>query len=200
MTVTAVVVAVAAARRATVTRRRLAFVAYVLVGAVGLAGCGTGRDTATSSADSISQQSPAVPAVPSQGATAATAAVTAPPPLDDAGPTEPATLATSDPASAEQARTRATAFLRAFARTDLDQQAWWAGVVGYFTPAAAPVYRSTDVANVPVHRVVEGSAELLPGTTRYRALVAVGTDVGAYTVTLVRAGGDWLVDRAAPPQ
>jgi hypothetical protein len=127
-------------------------------------------------------------------------AAPAPPPLDDAGPTEPeATAATPDPAAAAQARTRATAFLRAFARTDLDQQTWWNGVVGYFTPAAAAIYESTDVHNVRVHQVEEGSATLLPDTTRYRAQVAVDTDAGAYTVVLVRADDEWLVDRAIPP-
>lgn len=90
--------------------------------------------------------------------------------------------------------------MRAFARTELPQQQWWAGVAGYFTPAAQPVYESTDVANVPVHRVDEGSAKLLPGTTKYRAQVAVDSDDGTYTVVLIRADGQWLVDRATPPR
>jgi len=101
--------------------------------------------------------------------------------------------------SAEQAQSRATAFMRAFARTDLPQQQWWDGVAGYFTPAAWPIYRTTDVANVPVHKVVEDSATVLPGSTQYRAEVSVDTDAGTYTVMLVRAGEDWLVDRATPP-
>ena len=123
----------------------------------------------------------------------------APPPLDDAEDDSGAPVA--PPAeSAAAARARATAFLRAFARTDLDQQAWWNGVEGYLTPAAAPVYRPVAVENVRVHQVKEGSARLLPGSTKYRALVAVGTDIGTYTVTMIRAGGDWLVDRATPPR
>jgi hypothetical protein len=55
------------------------------------------------------------------------------------------------------------------------------------------------VANVPVHQVEEGSARLLPDTTRYRAEVTVGTDIGPYTVVLLRADENWLVDRAVPP-
>jgi hypothetical protein len=158
-------------------RRRLAPALALLVAAA-VGGCARSAATDTG---------PAGAASPPAAATATSA-------------TEPeAAPAPPDPAAAEQARTRATAFLRAFARTDLDQQAWWNGVADYFTPAAAAIYRSTDVANVPVHTVEEGSARLLPDTTRYRAEVTVGTDIGTYTVVLLRADDDWLVDRAVPP-
>lgn len=89
---------------------------------------------------------------------------------------------------------------RAFARTDLPQQQWWDGVAGYFTPAASAIYQSTDVANVPVHKVVEGSAKLRPSSTKFRAEATVDTDAGTYIVTMIRAGGEWLVDRATPPK
>lgn len=124
-----------------------------------------------------------------------------PPPLDGAGPDEGhASPSPPDASSAQQARTRAGAFMRAFARTDLPQQQWWNGLAGSFTPAARAIYQSTDVVNVPVHKVVEGSARLRSGTTKFRAEVTVDTDAGIYTVTMIRAGGAWLVDRATPPK
>lgn len=166
----------------------------VVIATVTLVGCGSGREatpveTVPRTATATASVSPSPSRPP------------APPPLDGAGPGEgEASPIPPDVDSAEQAQARATAFMRAFARTDLPQQQWWAGVGGYFTPAAAAIYQSTDVANVPVHQVTEGSAQLLPGTTKFRAEVSVDTDNGAYTVTLIRAGGTWLVDRATPPK
>ena len=180
-------------------RRRCGPVLAPVVAAV-VAGCAQTGATTTAAESPPAAATTSTTPPPSSSAEPSFSAQPAPPPLDDAGPTEPeAAPATPDPAAAEQARTRATAFLRAFARTDLDQQTWWNGVVGYFTPAAAAIYRWTDVANVPVHQVDEGSATVLPGTTRYRAQIAVGTDIGPYTVVLLRANDDWLVDRAVPP-
>ena len=175
---------------------RPALVAAALASAAALTACGQNH-IRTGPAETGSQQ-PAT--VPEAGRPAATTTAPAPPPPDAAGTAEGAPPATPDVAAATRARTRATAFLRAFARTDLDQAAWWNGVAGYFTPAAASIYHYTDVVNVPVHQVVEGSARLAPDTTPYRAQVTVRTDIGTYTVTLIRAGGDWLVDRATPPQ
>ena len=176
---------------------RPALVAAALASAAALTACGQDH-IRTGPAGAGSQQAATVPEASRAAASATT--TTAPPPPDAAGPAEGAPPATPDAAAATRARTRATAFLRAFARTDLDQAAWWNGVAGYFTPAAASIYHYTDVVNVPVHQVVEGSARLAPDTTPYRAQVTVRTDIGTYTVTLIRAGGDWLVDRATPPQ
>ncbi|GAA2027452.1 hypothetical protein [Pseudokineococcus marinus] len=120
--------------------------------------------------------------------------------MDDHGDELPTTEETVAPEVASAAEDRATAFLRAFSRIDLAQDAWWTGVEGYFTPQARAIYESTDVANVPVSSVVEDSARFLEDTsTPYRTEVAVDTDAGAYTVVLVRADGDWLVERAIPP-
>lgn len=174
---------------------RPSLLAAALASAAALTACGQDH-IRTGPAGAGSQQAATVPEA---GRPAATTTAPAPPP-DAAGTAEGAPPATPDAAAATRARTRATAFLRAFARTDLDQAAWWNGVAGYFTPAAASIYHYTDVVNVPVHQVVEGSARLAPDTTPYRAQVTVRTDIGTYTVTLIRAGGDWLVDRATPPQ
>jgi hypothetical protein len=183
-----------------VTRRRRLPFPLALLAAAAVAGCGQNAATTAGPAPAGFPTAPAPAPARTAPPAPSRSGEPAPPPLDDFGPSEPATPAPPDPASAEQARGRAAAFLRAFARTDLDQQAWWTGVEGYFTPAAAAIYRSTDVANVPLHKVEEGSARLLPANTRYRAEVAVDTDDGTYTVVLVRTGDDWLVDRAVPPR
>jgi hypothetical protein len=185
--------------------RRAATVALTVAAAVtlalGAAGC-SDSDTGPSPAKPPSQSAPTItpnsPITPAPGGAGAIGDA-APPVLDDNGPTDAGDAGRPDQTSAEQARTRAVAFLRAFARTDLPQQQWWAGISGFFSPTAAAAYTGTDVANVPVHHVDEDSAKVLPDSTRYRAQIAVTTDDGTYTVTLIRAG-DWLVDRATPPR
>jgi len=181
-----------------VSPHRPSLLAAALAFAAALTACGQNH-IRTGPARAGSQQAATVPGA-GRAAASATTTTAPPPPPDAAGTAEGATSAVPDAAAATRARTRATAFLRAFARTDLDQAAWWNGVAGYFTPAAASIYHYTDVVNVPVHQVVEGSARLAPDTTPYRAQVTVRSDIGTYTVTLIRAGGDWLVDRATPPQ
>lgn len=174
----------------------------ILLAAVALTACGQGRsDVPRAGATTGAISSPPAATAPTAATRASTNPAPAPPPLDDAGPHEGnVSPAPPDASSAQQARTRTGAFMRAFARTDLPQRQWWDGLAGYFTPAARAVYQSTDVANVPVHKVVEDSAELRPGTTKFRAEVTVDTDAGTYTVTMIRAGRDWLVDRATPPK
>lgn len=179
-----------------------------VLSAVVLAGCNAQSETAPVPSSAASQQTPTVagPSSPLPGGTNPTDGgnasfpATAAPPMDDHGDELPTTTETVAPDAASEAENRATAFLRAFARTDLAQDAWWTGVEGYFTPQARAIYEATDVANVPVSSVVEDSAVLLEDTsTPYRTQVAVDTDAGTYTVVLVRADGAWLVERATPP-
>lgn len=166
-----------------------------VVTVAGLSGCsGHSNPTPTTTASS----SPPAPTVPATTTVEPTDPV--PPPLDDDGPTSNPHAAAPSHTLTDQARVRGTAFLRAFARTDLPQQQWWAGVSGYFTPAALAAYEGTDVANVPVHKITEGSAKLVRGSTKYRAQVTVKTDIGVYVVTLIRADNEWLVDRSTPPK
>lgn len=94
---------------------------------------------------------------------------------------------------------RAPAFLRAFFRTDLPQDQWWAGVSGYFTPEARTIYSSTDVANVASVQVLDSATTLVPSSTADHAQVSVATSAGPYVVQLVRADPDWLVERFIPP-
>jgi hypothetical protein len=179
-------------------RSRPLSIAVAVAVAVLLAACG---HSPSSTVGSPSHQAPTVAPTAAQS-TSATGADTdpVPPPLDDNGPTANPDVAKPSKTAAGQARTAATAFMRAFARTDLAQQQWWDGVSGYFTPDAAAAYEGTAVANVPVHSITEGSAKLVRGSTKYRAQVTVKTDIGTYTVTLIRADDQWLVDRSTPPK
>lgn len=182
--------------------RRATVAAAVAVIVLSVVGCGSGPAADRTGPEVTLTTAPRIASTPTDPARPATPAP-APPPLDGEGGAgedpDSASAVAPDKASVRQARDRARAFMRAFARTDLPQEQWWAGVAGYFTPAAAAIYRNVDVANVPVHRVNERIVKLVKGSTRYRAVVTVGTDIGAYTVTLVRAAGDWLVERTTPP-
>jgi hypothetical protein len=174
------------------TARRLAGVALGVVLAVSVCSCGgTGTSAPRTPAGSTPAVRPAHPSAPGgvdQGAT-------------DFLPSQlPAGPATPDPAAAADAVARAGAFLVAFAHTDLPQEQWWAGIAPYFTSSAAEVYHWTDVRNVTAHGVDPAGATLLPASTRYRAEVAVPADGGAWTVTLIRVGAQWQVERAAPPE
>ena len=183
------------------TRHPVALVIAVALSAAAVSGCGTTPGTFSGRTPAASTSPPATLSPSPTSGSPSTQANAAPPPLDGVGPDEgDASPTPPDASSAQQAQTRAGAFMRAFARTDLPQQQWWDGLAGYFTPAARAVYQSTDVANVPVHKVVEGSAHLRAGATKFRAEVTVDTDAGTYTVTMIRAGGTWLVDRATPPK
>jgi hypothetical protein len=142
-------------------------------------------------------QSAPAPAATFDKPTTNAGAPPAPPPLDNGAPTAGQT-APLDNATASQARSRATAFMRAFARTDLPQQSWWQGLAGFLTPAAAPIYQYIDVANVPVRRITETTPTIGDGATKYRVTVNISTNIGIYVVTLIRATGAWLVDRAEP--
>lgn len=104
--------------------------------------------------------------------------------------------------AAGKAATRAaTTAMTAFARPHLGYDSWWAALEPLMTYQAAVDYAGTDPANVPASKVT-GPAVVTDATSVYLALVAVPTDVGRYTVLLVRTDGDspWLVQRLEPPE
>jgi len=177
--------------RGSPTGRRLADVGLGVVLALSVCACGEGRssvaDRATQSTSPTASPQPSVGGGVDQGAT-------------DYLPSQtPAGRATPDPAAAADALARAGAFLVAFARTDLPQEQWWAGIAPYFTASAAEVYHWTDVRNVTARGVDPAGAVLLPTSTRYIAQGAVPATSGAWTVRLVRVGQQWQVERAVPP-
>lgn len=94
----------------------------------------------------------------------------------------------------------ATTAMRAFARPDLDDVAWWDELEPLLSAQAQLDYAYTDPANVPA-RGVTGDATLVDDTSAYVGRVAVPTDVGSYTVVLSRQDGaaPWLVERITPP-
>jgi hypothetical protein len=172
------------------TGRRLADVALGVVLAVSVCSCG---GTGTNAPRTTAVSTPAVELQPSAPGGVDQGATDFLPSQPPAGP------ATPDPAGAADAVARAGAFLAAFARTDLPQEQWWAGIAPYFTSSAAEVYHWTDARNVTAHGVDVTGATLVPASTRYRAEVAVPADGGAWTVTLIRVGAQWQVERAVPP-
>lgn len=118
--------------------------------------------------------------------------------VDDAEFDADATTPISEQA-ASQASERATAFMRAYGRTDLPQEQWWTGVSGYFSPAARTAYAAADVTNISPLSIEPNAAKLEDSSTAYRAQVAVPTTAGTYLISLVRSDADWLVERATPP-
>lgn len=104
-----------------------------------------------------------------------------------------------DRVTADAARDRAVAALRAFAATDGDAAAWWVALQPYLSVQAVDAYEGTDPALVPVHEV--GTGRVLPGCTAVSCGVAVDTDAGTYTVAMTRPGEPdavWVVSRFIP--
>jgi hypothetical protein len=91
--------------------------------------------------------------------------------------------------------------MAAFARPDLGWDEWFAAVEPFLTLETAMVYADTDPANIPVRRVT-GPAVVVDESSVYLAGVTVPTDVGVFTVLLVReaAGDPWLVSRLTFPE
>ncbi|GAB4087268.1 hypothetical protein GCM10028784_38980 [Myceligenerans cantabricum] len=98
------------------------------------------------------------------------------------------------------ARAAATATLTAFSDADRSADAWWKDLSPLLTPQARAVYEDIDPRNVPV-REVTGAAKVADESSTLLTEVTVPTDVGAYTVMLVRAdgGSPWLAEQIRPP-
>lgn len=90
----------------------------------------------------------------------------------------------------------AVEFTRAWTRTTLDQATWLTDLKPLVTTGYLPALSTVDPARVPASRVVDAGREL--STSGQLALVQVGTDGGAMTVTLVLRDGAWLVSDIAP--
>lgn len=103
-----------------------------------------------------------------------------------------------DESSRRAAERVAVEALSAFCVGDVHgQAAWLDGLRRWFTPAGVEFYESVDAANVTRCRVGDAAISFSsPGVAR----VAVGTDVGQYTVIL-RRGSDaqWRAERLEFP-
>jgi hypothetical protein len=117
----------------------------------------------------------------------------------DVAPTEQV-AATWDDGVRAAARTAAATAVSAFADVDQPADAWWKGLSPLLTPQARVVYQDVDPRNVPV-RQVTGPATVVDESSTLLTEVTVPTDVGDYTVMLVRAdgGSPWLAQQIRPP-
>lgn len=108
---------------------------------------------------------------------------------------------TWDKASRVSVVTAAEKAMRTFARPDLDQKTWWAGVQPLLTQRASRDYAYVEPSVIPASKVTgKGALELTDSA--YVASVKVPTDAGVYTVMLNRDSGDapWRVIRFTPPE
>lgn len=169
----------------------------VVVLALALGGCGPGT----------SGDGPQAPAPPTQ--TTPLAPPAPPADVEDSGgeameeltggeqhPSEPSP--TWDADAERAAAERAAAFMRAFARPDLPDDDWHAGIAGFMTIQGAQEFAYVDPANVPASSVE--SARVLANVSASLAEVEVTTDAGTYLVTMIRttANTPWLVEYTAP--
>ncbi|TWS23863.1 hypothetical protein FK530_24275 [Tsukamurella conjunctivitidis] len=91
--------------------------------------------------------------------------------------------------------------MTAFARPDLDYDAWWSVVAPLLTAQAQQDYAYVDPVSIPVKQVT-GAGKVTDEESAYVGHVEVPTDVGTYTVVVIRADGasPWLVSRFTPPE
>lgn len=141
---------------------------------------------------------PATGPTSSVPATIAGSPATAPSP----GAAASTTLRPTAPATAGQPTTSGTPtqvaveFTRAWTRTTLDQATWLSGLKALVTPGYLSALSTVDPSRVPASRVVDSGRQL--STSGQQALVQVGTDGGAMTVTLVLHAPTWLVADIEP--
>lgn len=102
------------------------------------------------------------------------------------------------------ARVAAAETMTAFVHTDLPPDQWFNELRPHLTPEAQTAYSYVDPANVPATRLRGATDEWAaePDGTPYVATVHVPTDIGTYTVQLVRdgEGAPWLASRLDPPE
>ncbi len=159
-----------------------------------------GRLTNGQASASGRPSSGAEPVVPTGQVTAPTPSVAVPSPAMAPVPTteRPTGTGTSTgrPVATSTPSQVAVEFTRAWTRTTLDQATWLAGLKPFVTTEYLSSLSTVDPARVPASRVVDAGREL--STSGQQALVQVGTDGGAMTVTLVLRDGSWLVSDIEP--
>lgn len=117
-------------------------------------------------------------------------------PHDAGNPDEDGPGAAVSAPAADAALLHAQTFVAAWARPDRKPGAWFTGIQKLVTAGYAHLLASTDPANVPA-RTVTGSPTAVSSTTA--VLIAdVPTDAGPIRVTVVQAGGRWLVATVVP--
>lgn len=106
---------------------------------------------------------------------------------DDESKTEAAKIATRAMADYARPKEEATQWANDFAR--------------WLTPQATADYSTVDPANIPVSRVTGPATLAVDETNGYGVTVTVPTDIGHYTLQLLRTSKDatWKVNRLTPP-
>jgi hypothetical protein len=162
-----------------VTPRRpmLAATAAALLTLV-VAGC-TGRDPAPKPALPTASSSPAM-------------VTSAEPDLHNDGFEE-----ASDAPPAPQALAVADAYVRAWARPDLDAAEWLAAITAYATPQYGGLLATVDPSRVPARRVT--GPPVAVSSTTVVVVIDVPTNTGAVRVTCTNTAGRWLVATVDPP-
>jgi len=127
-------------------------------------------------------------------------------PIDPTAEPSPIWDADARAAALEHATATMTAFARPAAQTPAEQ--WWAGLAPLLTVSGQQAYVAVDPAEVPP-QAVTGQAVLVDDTSAWLARVQVPTDVGDYTLLLVRADPDdpsagpsaglWATETITPP-
>lgn len=113
-------------------------------------------------------------------------------PIDPTAEPSPTWDADARAAALEHATATMTAFARPAAglppgqSTDQLADQWWAGLAPLLTVSGQQAYAAVDPAEVPP-QAVTGEAVLVDDTSAWLARVRVPTDVGDYTLLLVRA-------------
>lgn len=115
---------------------------------------------------------------------------------DTAGRRAPATPSSDESGRAgsdalARADRAAVAFVRAWARPDLPQAAWLAGLEPLVTKGLAERLATDEPWAVPAHRVMGPPQSQVVGR---RAVVSVPTDAGETLVSLVEQGRQWAVE------
>lgn len=167
--------------------------------------CGACAKTPTAqSVDTVAQSdtSPPSAAAPTEEEPQSTPATAASEIIDDdtGQPVQTQAVAQWDEESREAVIEAATTAMTLFARPHVDHDTWWSDLEPLLTDQARADYAYVDPAVIPAHTV--GQARLVDESSAYVAAVEVDTDVGAYTVTLIRQTGDspWLASRFTPPE
>jgi hypothetical protein len=118
------------------------------------------------------------------------------------GGTVPATIGIAwDQASKDAAVDIAQKAMADFARPGVEEKQWANDLARWLTPQATADYSAVDPANIPASRVSGPATLNVDEANGYGVMAAVPTDVGTYTVQLLRTGKEspWKVNRLTPP-
>ncbi|WGD37582.1 hypothetical protein [Lysinibacter sp. HNR] len=87
-----------------------------------------------------------------------------------------------------------------FARPGIPTNVWFSEISPYLTSRIRESYSYIDTETIPVSRV-DGQVEIVGGTD-LTAIVSVPTNIGPYTVNLLRESTEhpWLVSAVLPPE